>query len=313
MNSQADSPESSRPRDAMATPRPVDGDEMWPKAIRGLGDVATANARVRYTETGSAASGARPVVFLHDSGNSRATWMPAAFHFPEDVRAVLVDLPGFGESEKPAPVRFAYGYDAFGDAVLDLVAALGLSRVSIVGHGLGAAIAIRLAADVPHVVDRIVLVAPRWGGTRSAFKDRMFALPLLGGFAFRRLERTPDKDGSVHATFLATRDPRTLTASLPRVKARTLAVWGEDDDPTVVANGKRLVREISGSRISVLPGGRAPHEDAPEPFAKALFRFLRADDGRGADVTPPPPSVAPTAPAGKAAKSRSKKRGERKR
>ncbi len=276
-------------------------------AITALGDVATTNARIRYAETGSKTkedgTKSRPVIFLHDYLASRDTWTPLAGHLPADVRGVLVDLPGFGESDKPAPLRYAYGYDAFANSVLDLIAALSLSRVSIVGHGLGAAIAIRLAAEMPHVVEKLVLVTPRWGSHGTTLRDRMFALPLVGSFAFRRLEGTRDKEGAVHATFLATRDARSVTASLPRVKAKTLAIWGEAFDAVGIASGKRLVREVPGSRVALVPGGNAPHEDSPAEFSKTLMRFLLDGDGTGAydlrQSSPPPPPVSKGKKSGK--------------
>ena len=97
-----------------------------------------------------------------------------------DFRVVVPDLPGFGESVKPAEGRFPYTVDAFAEVVADLFAGLALGQACVIGHGLGAAIAIRLANRFPELVSRLVLV--------DALCYQPSAIPCDAWLSFRSLE-----------------------------------------------------------------------------------------------------------------------------
>ena len=140
---------------------------MPPPKIR---DVVCRDARVRVTEVGDG----KPLLLLHDFLSDRDEWAAVMGTFAERFRVIAVDLPGFGESEKPRPKRFAYDFDAFADAIVDVAAALDAAPLSICGHGLGAAIAIALAERHPSSVERVVLVVPAdfSGARRSRSRAR---------------------------------------------------------------------------------------------------------------------------------------------
>ena len=63
-------------------------------------------------------------------------------------------------SEKPSAARYAYGIEAFAEAIADLIAAFGVGRVHVVGHSMGGAVAITLAAGHPELVQRLVVEDP---------------------------------------------------------------------------------------------------------------------------------------------------------
>jgi len=70
-------------------------------------------------------------------------------------RSILVDLPGHGASDRP--VDFSYSLDAHAAAVADVCAAAGIDGVDLVGHSLGADIAIVVAFRYPGLVGRLVI------------------------------------------------------------------------------------------------------------------------------------------------------------
>ncbi len=76
------------------------------------------------------------VVFVHGNVSSSLLYQPTMLALPTDVRALAVDLRGFGESET-LPVDATRGLRDFSDDVLSVLDALGLGAVHLVGweHG----------------------------------------------------------------------------------------------------------------------------------------------------------------------------------
>src|SRR5688572_21146632 len=131
----------------------------WPSIWPRLGparmeamqrDVTASGVRVRVAERGDGAH----VVLLHDLFVDGTSWSEVGGELARDFHVVIPDLPGFGSSEKPSPTRFPYGVDAFVESVADLYAGLSLGRAAVVGHGLGGAVALSLAARHPELVAR---------------------------------------------------------------------------------------------------------------------------------------------------------------
>jgi pimeloyl-ACP methyl ester carboxylesterase len=108
-------------------------------------------------------SGESACVFIHGIGTSWKFWLQTLPAVARYGRVIAVDLPGFGESQllrrwlTPASVA---------DWVLALCVELGLDRIALCGHSLGAIVSAQYAASHPGRVNRLVLV----GGTLSALK-----------------------------------------------------------------------------------------------------------------------------------------------
>lgn len=97
----------------------------------------------------------RLAVALHGITASSRAWLPVARALGNRADLVAVDLRGRGSSgELPSP----FGIDAHVRDVLAVIDALGLERVVLAGHSLGAYIAAQLAASHPERVRSVVLV-----------------------------------------------------------------------------------------------------------------------------------------------------------
>ena len=83
---------------------------------------------------------------------------------------IAPDLLGHGESDKP---HADYSLPAFANGIRDLLIALDIDRVTIVGHSLGGGIAMQFVYQYPHFIERIVLVS-----TGGITKDVSMALRL---------------------------------------------------------------------------------------------------------------------------------------
>lgn len=272
-------------------------------------DVPTRGARIRFVEAGTGA----PVLFVHDFMATRELWTAAIARLARRFHVVAPDLPGFGASEKPDPQRYAYGWDAFSDSMFDLVAALGLGRVHVCGHGMGGGVALSLAARHPALVHKLVLTSALVYPLREHALERAGRIPLFGALLWRQmmghaLFRTyvhstvysgasrvpagrteelyeafnaPASRQAAHATLVAIADTRPLVARLPRVSADTLVVWGRDDGVAPIEHGRRLARELHG-RFEVVECGRCPPDEVPDAFATAVGAFLEAGPSKRA-------------------------------
>jgi pimeloyl-ACP methyl ester carboxylesterase len=263
-----------------------------------LRDVAAKGARIRFAVAGQGA----PLLLVHDALSDRASWDAVVPVLAEKMQVIVPDLPGFGDSEKPPPSKYAYAHDAFAESLVDLVSSLSLGRISVCGHGLGAAIALLLAARHATLIDRIVLVSPTVYEPAPGIVATISTLPVVGSLLFkqvlgktmfrrhfswkmgdRRIEdlyasfSEPAARAAAHATLLAMRDPRPVVARLASARAPALVVGGRDD-PLYLSQGRRLAREIGG-RYEVLECGRAPHEEKPDVFSSVALAFLLETSG----------------------------------
>jgi pimeloyl-ACP methyl ester carboxylesterase len=242
-------------------------------------DVQLRGRRVRYIEGGP--RDAPAVVMLHGVGRDLGQWTPLARALARARRVVALDLPGFGVSE---PMRGATRWEEFAETVLDLVALLDLGRVTLVGHSLGAAIAIVAAADRPEFVERLVLVAPSCYRAPRALDERLSAAPIIGPTLLRRffgpavLRRHVGLDAKATplawSVIDALSSPSTIEARVPRVRAPSLVIWGRDDRVSPWMHGTRLARELGSARLEILDCAHFPEEERPHIFEGLVSEFV---------------------------------------
>ncbi len=90
------------------------------------------------------ASSGLPVVFLHGLTFDRSLWWPIVERMVGSFRCILIDLPGHGESAG-LPSSMAH----LGEALHDLLEELGVAKPVVVGHSLGAMLAVFYAGTYP--------------------------------------------------------------------------------------------------------------------------------------------------------------------
>ncbi len=135
--------------------------------------------RVAYLEGGSG----DPLLLLHGSGDDKDIWTPVSNYLTKHFRVIALDLPGFGESDKPA--ERTYTAQGQVENVKAFTRALGLTSFHLGGHSLGGKISAIYAAKNPSQVKSLWLLAP--AGVYSAQPSEMhkyihkrYRIPIYG-------------------------------------------------------------------------------------------------------------------------------------
>jgi 4,5:9,10-diseco-3-hydroxy-5,9,17-trioxoandrosta-1(10),2-diene-4-oate hydrolase len=102
-----------------------------------------------------------PLVMLHGGGPGASAWSNFSGcldRFAAQFRTLLVDQPGFGESDKPEIEGHFFTFAA--DKLAALLDELGIEKVHLLGNSLGGGTAVRFALNYPRRVGRLILMGP---------------------------------------------------------------------------------------------------------------------------------------------------------
>ena len=116
------------------------------------------------------AGNSETILFLHGSGpgaSASSNWQGVLAEYAENFHVIAPDILGFGETDHPTeyPVNGAQWMNSRIEQVLNLLDALDLEKVHLVGNSLGGVISLFLAMDTPDRFDRIVLMGAGGGLT----------------------------------------------------------------------------------------------------------------------------------------------------
>ncbi len=149
----------------------TDAETLSLRTVRVATTIGLVSARVGVRR------GPVATVFLHGAAGSWTTWTPLLREAAEDgvpvPDVIALDLPGWGESDLP---RGGVDIARTATAVMEVVRQLGYRRVIVVGHSLGGALALDLAARAPELTDAVILVSPSGAAVFDAVRR-----PVRGG------------------------------------------------------------------------------------------------------------------------------------
>lgn len=236
---------------------------------------------------------ARCLVFLHGAGNDRTVWQLPARYFAYHGYSVLApDLPGHGRSGGAGLTSIP----ALAEWVVKLVDAVGVGRVSLAGHSMGALVALAAAARLGARSEALALLgvaeampvhpdllgAARrnehlayelivsWGFGPSAQLGGCRAPGLwMAGGGTRLLER--NRDGVLAADLAACDAFKDAPARAASIACPTLLVLGDRDRMTPVAGGRSLAGRMRDARVAVIPDcGHIMLAERPDETLDAL-------------------------------------------
>ncbi|WP_025620486.1 alpha/beta fold hydrolase [Salinispora cortesiana] len=213
---------------------------------------------VSYQLAGSPAG--QPVVLLHGLGDSGADWVPVLAELATTFQVFVLDLRGHGSSSRPGKCSF----ELMRDDVLGFLDAAGLERVALVGHSMGAVVAVLVAQAAPDRVTHLVLedaTVPRPG---DLYRPRLVAPD----------EPTPCDFAVVNAIRAQLTDPDPAWwEGTDTVKIPTLIVDGASSDDRQALLAAAAAR-MPNARLVTVTAGHYVHRDQPARFLEAVVPFL---------------------------------------
>jgi len=223
-----------------------------------VGATVDANGiKTNYLEAGSGPD----VVLIHGSGpgvTAYANWRLVIPELATKFHVVAPDMVGFGFSERPADVE--YSVQTWADQTVGLMDTLGLQKASLVGNSFGGAIALRIAAQHPERVDKLVLMGSmgvdfpisegleRVWGYEPSFENMRKVLDV---FAYDR-KLVPDELAEVR--YRASMQPgfqESFAAMFPSPRQRWVDAMRTDDEEIRKLTHRTLI--IHGREDQVIP------------------------------------------------------------
>ena len=241
--------------------------------------VEVGGRRLRYLKVGDAAG--VPVVFLHGYGGDLNNWLFNQPALAEKHTTYALDLPGHGGSSKDVGDGTV---PELGRAVLDFVKAMSADRAHLVGHSMGAAVALHLALESPTQVASATLICPAGLGPD-------ISMEYINGFidANRRKKMEPVLQMLVADPSLVTGDMIEDVLKYKRLDGVDAALKKLREG--LFADGRQALRPQGPAG----PGQRADPGDLGRPGPHRA-RFPRPGPARQRSRSPssPTPATSPT-------------------
>ncbi|SNC60525.1 sigma-B regulation protein RsbQ [Hymenobacter gelipurpurascens] len=259
--------------------------------------------RNNVTVTGA---GQQAIVFVHGFGCDQHMWRLVAPAFEARYQVVMLDLVGAGFSDLTAydPERYST-LSAHAEDILEVIRALQLRDVVLVGHSVSATISMLAAIQDPALIGRLVLVAPSPRFLNDA------ATGYVGGFEQTDIEELLDAmdsnylgwSGAITPVIMGNPERPELTeelnnsfcrtdptiarhfarvtflgdhrAVLPQVHQPALILQCAQDTLAPLSVGQYLQQHLLNNQLVVIKtSGHCPHLSAPEATIAAIESFL---------------------------------------
>lgn len=270
-------------------------------------DIEVDGTRLHYLCCGDG----EPLLLLHERGLAGASFATVLPMLSEQRRAIALDLPGWGLSDKP-PFTGRTPQDALDvwmSGVIGFLDALGLEQIDLLGHSMGGFIALGLALEHPTRVRRLVLVDPAGISTQMKMDSRLyfgigpeklhrrlgrrftrFVLGLDGGSIHHELDEPmldlyhelltqaeviPSGAKAFHAWINLTGVHLTLAHRLHELEMPVLMLWGDSDSLVRYETGLHTIRSLhDGQLVAFTHTGHSPFVERPDDFATILLSWL---------------------------------------
>ncbi len=189
------------------------------------------------------------VLLVHGTPGAATDWLDLLLSAPPGLELLAVDRPGFGRSQPAGAVTALSAQSA---ALVPLLVQRGGRWPIVVGHSLGAPIALRLAADHPERVGGLVLLA---GALDPALEEWQWFNRVA--VAIGPLLSRPLRNSNAEIRALR-RDLEALAPDLARVSCPVVVVHGRQDSLVPFDNvdyARRMLTGAADLRVVELPEG----------------------------------------------------------
>jgi pimeloyl-ACP methyl ester carboxylesterase len=267
--------------------------ELYPGPYVEIGD-----RQIAYRALGSQGT---PVIFLGGFAEPSWVWLPVARRLASSHRVYALDLPPFGYSERKGP----YTLDSWTQLVRDFALRFELRRPLIVGHSLGAAVAVNVGLQAPASTEGVVLLdgdalpvgGPHWIADlfinpyymtlfrlvthsdwlvrdvlKQAYGPDRAPITNVQVDAFERPFRVDGTENGFHDLFRGGVQGLSLD-DLQRLRVPRIVVWGQHDTVDDIKAGRTSARAL-GVRLIVIPhAGHLSMLGRPAAVARTIAEF----------------------------------------
>ncbi|OBK76158.1 alpha/beta hydrolase [Mycobacterium sp. 1274761.0] len=234
--------------------------------------------RIAYRDEGAG----EVLLLVHGLNGDSSSWREVIPGLSRKYRVIVPDLLGHGQSDKP---RGEYSPAIFAAMLRDLVDALGIDKVTLVGHSLGGGVAMTFAARYRRYCKRLVLLNSGGFGSEVSMLLRMLSLPGAGlvlPFVARGHGR--DQRRVFLRTLRSVVTHRGQAASavdcLHFLAALPIQIIGSERDRIIpVAHAHTAHALLAGSRLHIIPGaGHDPQMHHPDTITELIDDFVAESD-----------------------------------
>jgi pimeloyl-ACP methyl ester carboxylesterase len=236
--------------------------------------------------------GAGPaVLLLHAAwGDAELSWNRSWNDLARSCTVVAPDLPGFGRSSSLSRPSLP----GMASRLKELIDALQLDRVVVIGNSFGAAVAIQFAHGYPKAVSHLVLVDGGYAPLIPGPLRSIIALPVVKQlfariiryltFSRRTLKRSFADLSKLPAGFIETIQGTAraysgisfdtimnMTEPLAKPVVPTLLVWGERDGLATMQQAEALRKWMPDARfVTIKDAGHMPQVERPQEFVAMI-------------------------------------------
>jgi pimeloyl-ACP methyl ester carboxylesterase/putative sterol carrier protein len=258
----------------------------------------------------SAGTGPETIICVHGLGGTKASFLPTVNALADHYRVVALDLPGFGESDKP--IGAPYDAPWFARSLFAAMDALGVERAHVAGNSMGGRVAIEAGLMDRDRTDGLLLLSPAlawlrprpWAPIVRALRPELGLIqpaprPVVEAMV-RRL--VPAANGgwtaagvdeflrayltrSGRAAFYAAarniyldepHGDRGFWTRLEALQCDSLFVWGRHDKLVPIGFMKHVERALPRAKHVELSCGHVPQVERPQETHAAIRKFLTA-------------------------------------
>jgi pimeloyl-ACP methyl ester carboxylesterase len=261
--------------------------------------------RLYYYAIGDRGAG-EPIVLIHGFPTSGHVWNELAPLLPTGHRIIVLDLLGYGRSDRP--IGHDVSIRGHADRIIALLDALHINYAAIVGHDLGGGIAQQVAVRFPARVSRLALLDSvgfdLWPSRESKMARAMMPLTrhlpaswitsivrtdLLRGYVhaergnhsidhfLRPFSNDEGRDALMcHFVALDSAETQTLEPRLKDVVSPTAIIWGAEDPFLPRAIAERLSTSIPHATLDYIADGRHfTPEESPARVADLIAGLMK--------------------------------------
>lgn len=258
----------------------------------------SSGARIHYQDENTL--GADIILLLHGLGANSTSWqLQTPFLKKIGFRVIVPDVPGFGKS------TYAGGYSsvpAMAGQIAEFIHALGVNTYTLVGLSMGGTLALQLALDFPHEVNKLVLVNTfsklqvlnmrvlpyallrlilvhtlGLPTQARAVSKRVFPHPQQGFLRQELINQITEADVHAYRAVMRALSRYNVNHRLCEIKTPTLVITGDSDTTVPIPNQICLAQSISSARHVFIPqAGHAVTVEQPDLFNQTLSEFLQS-------------------------------------